>query len=189
MLDPRPETEILVAAALELEWDRVLDLGTGSGAILISLLAARATSTGLGTDLSEAALAVARENAAFLGPRADFIESDWFSAVVGRFDLVVSNPPYIARDEIAGLAPEVRDWEPRLALTDDGDGLGAYRVICADAPAHLVPGGHLMVEIGPQQGQAVMALMRDAGLVETRILPDLDGRDRVICGRLPQNAG
>lgn len=187
VLDPRPETETLVAAALELPWRRVLDLGTGSGAILISLLAARPGSGGTGTDLSAAALEVARENAETIGVCADFIESDWYGSVAGRFDLIVSNPPYIRRDEIAALAPEVRDWEPHLALTDGGDGLGAYRVICAGAPAHLRPGGHLLVEAGPDQGSAVAALMHAAGLVDLRILPDLDGRDRVICGKLPQD--
>ncbi|MCB2138719.1 MAG: peptide chain release factor N(5)-glutamine methyltransferase, partial [Rhodobacteraceae bacterium] len=113
-LDPRPETEILVAAALERPFTRILDLGTGTGCILLSCLAGMPFATGTGTDVSGAALAVAAENAAALGldARARFARSDWFSAVTGRFDLIVSNPPYIAAEEMASLAPEVRDWEP-----------------------------------------------------------------------------
>ncbi|MCV2446878.1 peptide chain release factor N(5)-glutamine methyltransferase [Paracoccus sp. DMF] len=184
-LDPRPETETLVEAALAQPFASVLDLGTGTGAILISLLAERPGARGTGTDISAPALAVARDNAARLGVRADFIQSDWFLAVSGAFDLIVSNPPYIALAEMADLAPEVRDWEPRGALTDEGDGLSAYRAIAAGAPAHLNPGGRLMVEIGPTQGAAVAALMAAAGLEQPRILPDLDGRDRVVMARKP----
>lgn len=193
VLDPRPDTEALVAEALRGEFRHVLDLGTGSGAILLSLLAERPGATGLGTDLSPAALAVAKRNAAALGlaDRAEFALSDWLAAVDGTFNLIVSNPPYIAAGEMAGLAPEVRDWEPRMALTpaidpadDHGcDGLGAYRAIAAAAPAHLVAGGRLIVEIGPAQGRAVAALIGAAGFVDLSVLPDLDGRDRVVCGR------
>ena len=182
-LDPRPETETLVAAALELPWRSVLDLGTGTGAILISLLAERPGVTGLGVDLSDAALAVARRNAAALGVRAQFARSDWFSAVTGRFDLIVSNPPYIGAAEMPALAPDVRDWEPRMALTDEGDGLAAYRAIAAGAPSHLSPGGWLAVEIGPTQGTAVAELFAAAGLGRIAVRPDLDGRDRVVIGQ------
>ncbi|RQP07543.1 MAG: peptide chain release factor N(5)-glutamine methyltransferase [Paracoccus sp. BP8] len=185
-LDPRPETEALVEAALAEPFASVLDLGTGTGAILISLLAERRGARGLGTDISAAALEVAQENAAKLGVCADFLESDWFASVSGEFDLIVSNPPYIALDEMADLSPEVREWEPRKALTDEADGLSAYRAIAAGAPAHLSPGGRLLVEIGPTQGAAVAALMREAGLAEARILPDLDGRDRVVAARKPR---
>ncbi|WP_287885578.1 MULTISPECIES: peptide chain release factor N(5)-glutamine methyltransferase [Paracoccus] len=184
-LDPRPETETLVEAALTEPFASVLDLGTGTGAILISLLAERPAARGLGTDISPAALEVARENATRIGVCADFLESNWFASVAGQFDLIVSNPPYIALEEMAGLSPEVREWEPRAALTDEADGLSAYRAIAAGAPAHLLPGGRLMVEIGPTQGAAVAALMRAAGLAEPRILPDLDGRDRVVSARNP----
>lgn len=182
VLDPRPETEILVSAALDTPFSRVLDLGTGSGAILLSLLADRPAARGLGVDLSPAALAVAQDNATRLGvaDRARLLPSDWFAAVTGQFDLIVSNPPYIAADEMPGLAPEVRDWEPHLALTPGGDGLAAYRRIAAGAMAHLQPGGRLMVEIGARQGADVAALFTAAGLVSLRILPDLDGRDRVV---------
>ena len=182
-LDPRPETETLVEAALAEPFVAVLDLGTGTGAILISLLAERRGTTGAGTDISPAVLAVARENAAAAGIYARFIESDWFANVNGHYDLIVSNPPYIALDEMAGLAPDVRDWEPRQALTDEGDGLAAYRAITAGAGAYLAPGGRLMVEIGPTQAAQVTALMQAAGLTDLRILPDLDGRDRVVSGR------
>lgn len=182
-LDPRPETETLVAAALELPWASVLDLGTGTGAILLSLLAERPGTRGLGVDLSPAALEVARGNAAAFGLTADFRQSDWFSAVAGRFDLIVSNPPYIAAEEMAGLSPEVREWEPRGALTDEGDGLHAYRAIAAGAAAHLTPGGWLAVEIGPTQGRAVSALFARAGMQDIAIRRDLDGRDRVVLAR------
>ena len=178
-LDPRPETEALIEAALKLPWRNVLDLGTGTGAILISLLAERPGAQGLGTDLSEAALAVARDNAARIGVDAAFQRADWFEGVAGRFDLIVSNPPYIALSEMPDLAPEVREWEPHSALTDFGDGLSAYRAIAAGAGAHLAPGGHMLVEIGWQQGPEVAAIFADAG-AEVAVLPDLDGRDRVV---------
>lgn len=185
VLDPRPETETLVRAALDLPFRRVLDLGTGSGAILLSLLAARPEAAGLGTDMSEAALAVARDNAARLGTEnCAFALSDWFSAVTGRFDLIVSNPPYIAEAEMAGLAPELAH-EPRMALTDGADGLSAYRAITVGAPAHLAPGGRLLVEIGWRQGAEVSAMFAAAGFREVAILPDLDGRDRVVSGLWP----
>jgi release factor glutamine methyltransferase len=142
---------------------------------------------GLGVDISPAALEVARGNAVALGleKRADFRASDWFAAVPGRYDLIVSNPPYIAADEMPGLAPEVRDWEPHLALTPGGDGLEPYRIIARGAPARLMAGGRLMVEIGPTQGQAVAAMFAAQGLQDIRILPDMDGRDRVVVAVKP----
>jgi release factor glutamine methyltransferase len=179
-LDPRPETEALVDQALAAPFGRVLDLGTGTGCILVTLLAERPGAAGMGVDLSPAALAVAAENAGRHGVVADFALSDWFAAVRGRFDLIVANPPYVAEDEMAGLAPEVRDWEPRLALTPGGDGLGAYRAIAAGLPAHLAPGGRVLVEIGPTQAAPVAALFAAAGLRAICVLPDLDGRDRVV---------
>jgi release factor glutamine methyltransferase len=184
-LDPRPETEALVAAALEVPWDRVLDLGTGTGCILLSLLAERPAAAGLGTDLSAPALAVARRNATRLGldGRAAFAQADWLDGIDGPFDLIVSNPPYIAEAEMAALAPELRDWEPRMALTPGGDGLAAYRILARDAPARLSAGGHLMVEVGAAQGRAVAALLRGAGFGSVAIRPDLDGRDRIVSGR------
>jgi release factor glutamine methyltransferase len=187
-LDPRPETEGLVEAALETPFATVLDLGTGTGAILLTLLAERPAATGLGTDLSEPALAVAAENAAALGlgARAAFRRADWFEGVPERFDLIVSNPPYIAEAELAGLAPEVRAWEPRQALTPGGDGLDAYRAIAAGARAHLTPGGRLIVEIGAGQGAAVAGLVAAAGLEDPVLRADLEGRDRVVLARAPQ---
>lgn len=185
VLDPRPDTEILVDLGLSAPFRRVLDLGTGTGCILISLLADRPGAEGTGTDLSDAALAVAARNALRLGvaERAGFLRSDWFGAVTGRFDLIVSNPPYIALSEMEGLAPEVREWEPRMALTDGGDGLSAYPAILAGADRHLLPGGRLIVEIGWRQGQAVSRLFREAGLDEVAIHADLAGRDRAVSGR------
>lgn len=182
VLDPRPETEVLVAAALELPFARLLDLGTGSGAILLSLLADRPTATGLGTDVSAPALAVAAANAADLGltGRATFRHCDWWSGIEGRFDLILSNPPYIAEAEMASLAPDVRLWEPVQALTPGGDGLDAYRAIATRAPGHLVPGGHLMVEIGPTQARAVSGILAASGLDCLDVRCDLDGRDRVV---------
>jgi release factor glutamine methyltransferase len=187
VLDPRPETETLVAAALEEPAQKVLDLGTGSGCILLSVLAEMPVAKGTGVDLSPEALAVAMANAAYLGlaERAGFHLSDWFGAVEGRYDLILSNPPYIAADEMAGLAPEVRDWEPHLALSPGGDGLAAYRTIAAGAGARLLPGGRLMVEIGPTQGKAVSGLFMAAGFSDIRVLPDMDGRDRVVAVRKP----
>ncbi|MCE6952845.1 peptide chain release factor N(5)-glutamine methyltransferase [Cereibacter sphaeroides] len=185
VLDPRPETECLIAAALAEPFATLLDLGTGSGCIALTLLAERPGTRGLATDLSPAALGVARGNALALGldHRVAFRLSDWFAEVSGRFDLIVSNPPYIAADEMAGLSPEVHDWEPHMALSPGGDGLDAYRAIAAGAPAHLAPQGRLLVEIGPTQGEAVSDLFRQAGLVGATVLRDFDGRDRVVAAR------
>lgn len=184
-LDPRPETELLVQTALSAPFASVLDLGTGTGCILLSLLADRPQATGTGTDIHAPTLVIAQENAATLGltDRARFLLSDWFTTVTGRFDLIVSNPPYIAESEMPALSPEVMH-EPRRALTPGGDGLSPYRQIAANACAHLSPQGRLMVEIGPTQGSAVSALFSAAGLAEIRILQDLDGRDRVVAARL-----
>ena len=189
-LDPRPETETLVAEALKEPFLKLLDLGTGTGCILLSCLKSMPMARGLGVDVSEAALAVAEGNARDLDldARARFRKSDWFAEVSGAFDLILSNPPYIAADEMPGLAAEVRDWEPHQALTPGGDGLDAYRAITRGAGGRLMPGGRLLVEIGPTQGAAVAALFRDAGLETVQVLPDLDGRDRVVLGRKPADA-
>lgn len=191
VLDPRPETEGVIEAALAQPFGRVLDLGTGSGAILLTLLAERPEATGLGVDISPAALAVARANAADLGltTRAGFLLSDWLDGVTGRHDLIVANPPYIAEAEMPGLAPEVRDWEPPLALTPGGDGLGAIRRIAAAAGAHLHPGGRIFIEIGAGQGAAVLALLTAGGFDAGAILCDLDGRDRIAAAVWPGGAG
>ncbi len=185
-LDPRPETEVLVAKVLERPFARMLDLGTGTGCILLSCLAERPMASGTGTDVSQAALAVAATNAARLAvARATFLWSDWFSAVEGRFDLIVSNPPYIAAAEMAGLAPEVRLWDPEAALSPGGDGLDAYRAIAAGAGARLMAGGRILLEIGPTQGAAVTALLRAEALSEIEVTCDLDGRDRVVSAVKP----
>jgi len=185
VLDPRPETETLVEAALGAPFSRVLDLGTGSGCILLSLLAARSDARGLGTDISEPALAVARGNARALGldGRARWQRADWFAGLAGGFDLIVSNPPYIATSQMTALAPELRRFEPRVALEGGEDGLDAYRIIVTGAAAHLSPGGRLMVEIGPTQGHAVAALFEQQGARDIHVHPDLDGRDRAVTGR------
>ena len=185
-LDPRPETELLVQTALEEPFARMLDLGTGTGCILLSCLADRPMAQGIGTDIHPATLAVAAANAQThgLSARAEFILSDWLDAVTGQFDLIVSNPPYIAESEMPSLSPEVQR-EPHRALSPGGDGLDAYRAIARAAPAHLNPGGRLMVEIGPTQAAAVTALFTAQGLTNIRILPDLDGRDRVVIARQP----
>jgi len=190
-LDPRPETETLVAEALTRPFLKLLDLGTGTGCVLLSCLKGMPMARGVGVDLSEAALAVAMANAGDLGlaARARFLQSDWFSAVEGAYDLIVANPPYIAAAEMPGLAPEVRDWEPSIALTPGGDGLAPYRAIARGAGARLMPGGRILVEIGPTQGAAVTALLAAVGLGDIRVLPDLDGRDRVIAAVKPGNSG
>ncbi len=187
VLDPRPETETLVELALETHFDTVLDLGTGSGCILLSLLAERPDATGLGVDLSEAALQVAARNRSRLGleARADLKASDWYSAVVGRYDLIVSNPPYIDEEVYETLSREVREYEPRLALTPGADGTRPYPEIARGAVQHLKPGGRLLVEIGYDQGPAVAASLAGAGFAQVSVHQDLGGRDRVVSARHP----
>lgn len=184
VLDPRPETETLIEAALAQPFERVLDLGTGTGCILLTLLAETQGAWGLGIDLSDAALDVAARNRATLGLTecALLRRSDWYETVTGSFDLIVANPPYIAADEVAGLSPEL-SHEPRLALTDEADGLSAYRTITAGAVRHLERDGRLLVEIGWRQGPAVADLMARAGLSDIIVIADLDGRDRVVSAR------
>lgn len=187
VLDPRPETEILVETAMAQTFDRVLDLGTGSGCILLSLLAEVEAASGLGVDVSPDALKVAEQNRAALAlqARAAFSSSDWYARVSERYDLIVSNPPYITALEMYGLEKGVVKHEPRIALTDEADGLTAYRKIISGAPAHLTPGGRLIVEIGPTQSQSVCAMFEDAGFARVNVTPDLDGRDRVVQGIWP----
>jgi release factor glutamine methyltransferase len=136
--------------------------------------------------VSTAALAVAGRNAAALGvaDRLELVQSDWCAAVTGRFDLIVSNPPYIAPFEMADLSPEVRDHEPHLALTDGKDGLECYRIIAQQAPAYLADGGRFMVEIGPTQAQPVCTFFDQAGLIDVAVVRDFDGRDRVVTARV-----
>jgi len=190
VLTPRPETEMLVGLALqsfeEFKSFTVLDLGVGSGAILLAILAERPAAKGLGVDVSEEALAVARDNAASLGleGRAAFLRGDWTAGLGdGTFDLVVSNPPYIASEVIETLEPEVRDHEPRLALDGGPDGLDAYRALASEVLRVLRPGGTFALEIGHDQGPLVEALMQAAGAAEVRVIQDLAGKDRVVTGR------
>lgn len=191
-LDPRPDTETLVDAALDLVerkgWRgtqlNLLDLGTGTGCILLSLLAELPNARGIGTDISEGALTVAAANACRLKveDRAEFMAADWLDGITGTFDLILANPPYIASGEIVRLAREVRDHDPPLALDGGADGLDAYRRIVAKAAEVLRPGGALMVEIGADQADAVRDLFRagGAGLDEPVLRHDISGRPRVV---------
>jgi release factor glutamine methyltransferase len=195
-LDPRPDTETLIETALALVERRgwcdqrlnLLDLGTGTGCILVTLLAELPCAHGLGTDLSPSALVLAAANAARLGvgSRAAFMAADWLDGIDGRFDLVLSNPPYLASGEIAGLAPEVAAYDPMLALDGGADGLDAFRRIAAGAPKVLAEGGRLLVEIGAGQAAQVSDMVRAAGLKldpSQAIGRDLAGRPRVVaCG-------
>lgn len=186
VLDPRPDTETLIATALDGPAPaRLLDLGTGSGAIAVTLMAEWPGAQGLATDISPAALAVAGRNAQAHGvaDRLDLVLSDWFAAVTGPFDLILSNPPYIATDEMPGLAPEVSLHDPAIALSPGGDGLTPYRIIAAQAGAHLTATGRVIVEIGWRQGADVMAIFRAAGWQRLRLIPDMEGRDRVLEAR------
>ena len=180
-LAPRPETEGIVAAALERPFARVLDLGTGTGCLLVTLLAERPEATGLGTDLSPGALAVAGRNARTHGvaDRAAFREGDWWAAPEGRFDLVVCHPPYIPEADMPGLGPGVLA-EPRMALTPGGDGLGAYRAVAEGLRDALEPGGRVLLEVGAGQAGDVAAILRAAGLDGVLARPDMDGRERVL---------
>jgi release factor glutamine methyltransferase len=191
VLDPRPETETLVAAALEAPIARLLDVGTGSGILAISLLAERPAATGVATDIDAAALEVARANAHAHGVanRLEMRRTDWVAGVTGPFDLIVSNPPYIPAVDLPGLAPEVRDHDPPHALTDGRDGLTAYARIAGAAPGLLAPEGRLIVEVGAGQDGAVAALFSAAGLVVDAPRPDMDGRDRAVIARLSRPVG
>jgi release factor glutamine methyltransferase len=190
VLVPRPETETIVEAALDyvvrgglrMERLRILDIGTGSGALLLALLHELPHATGIGTDVSEAALQVAQTNAAKFGfgTRCNFVACDMASRIQGPFDLVISNPPYVVHDEIATLAPEVREYDPIVALDGGDDGLTAYRAIAADAERLLAPGGRLFVELGAGQEAAVRALFTNAGLTVGTARKDLAGIPRVL---------
>ncbi|WP_448191703.1 peptide chain release factor N(5)-glutamine methyltransferase [Azospirillum sp. sgz301742] len=189
-LDPRPDTETIVEAALEAISDptaplRILDLGTGSGCILLALLAELPNATGLGIDLSPSAVDAAAGNAVRngLADRARFQTGNWGEGLAGRFDLVVSNPPYIPSSDIASLDPEVREHDPLRALDGGADGLDAYRAIAAQLPGLLVPGGVAALEVGMDQAAAVAALMETHGVRVTGVFRDLGGIERCVRGR------
>ena len=189
VLIPRQDTEILVEEVLKELHDgmRVLDMCTGSGCILLSLLHYSNACEGLGVDLSADALEVAEQNAETLldaanADRVHFLQSDLFDKVEGKFEIIVSNPPYIASAEVEKLMPEVRDHEPRMALDGTEDGLHFYRRIIEEAGKHLVSSGMLFFEIGYDQGQAVSELMRTEGYCEVQVVQDYAGLDRVVFG-------
>lgn len=165
---------------------RVLDLCTGSGCLAIALKAYCPGVSVTGSDTSAAALATAARNAAVNGQEVEWIESDLFAEISGEYDMIVSNPPYIPHHVIETLQPEVRFFEPRIALDGGEDGLVFYRKIASSAPAHLVPGGRILLEIGCEQGEAVCRLLAAHGFSDIKVLPDLAGLDRVVTGRREQ---
>ncbi|CUU44040.1 Release factor glutamine methyltransferase [Blastochloris viridis] len=195
-LVPRPDTETLVEAVLRARPERtaplrIIDLGTGSGALLAALLAEYPRASGVATDRSRLALSTARTNLARHGftARAAVVACDWGTALGGRFDVVVSNPPYIATADIAGLDPEVRVFDPAAALDGGADGLAAYRAILADLPRLLTPGGLAVLELGIGQAAAVANLAVAAGLVVREVAADLAGHPRALVATLQADLG
>jgi release factor glutamine methyltransferase len=190
-LEPRPDTEALVDLALPVARNvcdergtcRILDLGTGTGAIALALLSAEPRASAAATDIAPGALATAKANAEALGlaARITFVRSDWFSEVEGTFDLIVSNPPYIPSAEIATLSPEVRGFDPLRALDGGADGLGPYRIIARDSGAHLGGDGAIAVEIGAGQGTDVTGIFAQSGFRLAGSRRDLGGHERALC--------
>lgn len=186
-LDPRPDSETLIEAALAALPDRakpyrILDFGTGTGCLLLAALTELPMASGLGIDRSTEAVGVARRNAAALGlsDRARFIVGDWGAAIIGQWDVILANPPYIATAEIGSLMPEVVRHEPRRALDGGPDGLDAYRALGGPIKRLLAPAGRVFLELGAGQKPAVMALMTGAGLAIEGVRPDLSGVDRCL---------
>lgn len=190
VLIPRQDTEILVMEALKVSKDKeILDICSGSGCILLSLLKLGGGKTGIGADISETALLVSRENAKRLGVTAEFIKSDIYSQISKTYDIIVSNPPYIPTGIIPTLMEEVKEYEPTIALDGKEDGLYFYREICKGLKEHLNPGGYVFFEIGYDQGKAVMELLAEAGMDDINIIKDLAGLDRVVTGRWNEKKG
>ena len=183
VLDPRGDSEVLVNSALQQKADRILDLGTGSGILALTLLSEWPDALAVGVDICEKALLIAQRNAVQLevSDRFQAQKSDWFEAISEQFDLIVSNPPYIGEDEIPHLDPDVRLYDPMIALSPGRDALQAYQNIASDAIGYLKPGGRLLVEIGFRQGEAVRALFASNGLKSVETIQDLNGLDRVVC--------
>jgi release factor glutamine methyltransferase len=190
-LDPRADSETLIEASLAALDDRerayrVLDFGTGTGCLLLALLAELPHAVGIGTDCSQGALETARQNAAALdlGDRARFVRGNWGDGLSGQWDVVLANPPYVASRELDGLMPEVARYEPRLALDGGADGLTAYRALAPEIARLLAPAGIAVIEVGAGQAPAVAATMAGAGLVLRAIRHDLSGVDRcLVLGR------
>jgi len=189
-LDPRPETETLVEAVLARvpgrgRPRRFLDLGTGTGCLLLALLSEYPAATGVGVDLAAGAVDTAARNAERHGlrPRAEFVVGNWGKGLTEAFDVIVANPPYIASSDLAALPPEVRDYDPSLALDGGADGLAAYRAIAADLPRLLAPAGFFACEIGAGQENAVAGIISAAALVIDDVLPDLAGIPRCVVAR------
>ncbi len=188
VLCPSQDTEILIEEAIKRirPGSSILDMCTGSGCIILTLLHFVKDCKGTAADLSEKALAVAVQNAKKLEKECTFIHSDLFENIEGRYDVIVSNPPYIATKEIEALEPEVRDMEPRMALDGMEDGLFFYRKIVSASVQYLNPEGWLMFEIGYDQGEQVSEMMKSAGYVDVKVVGDLAGLDRVVIGKLLQ---
>ena len=183
VLDPRPETESLIETALQHgPFERILDLGTGSGILAVTLAAEWAEARAIAIDISNEAIAVATKNAAAheVSDRVNLIVSNWFDAVAGQFDLIVSNPPYIAAAEMGELSPDVRNWEPFLALTPGGDGLDSYRTIASMLNDFLADKGLALFEIGYTQAADVVEIFQAAGFANVVVSQDLGGKDRVV---------
>ena len=179
VLDPRGDTETLIALALEKPFETALDLGSGSGCIAITI-ATETSADVVATDISQAALNVAQHNASIHEAQITFQHSDWFDRVEGRFDLIVSNPPYISETEMSDLDPDVALFDPHIALTPGGDGLLPYREIAGQAQKYLTDRGRILVEIGHMQARDVMGFFEDAGFAQVTCHRDLNGKDRVI---------
>lgn len=187
VLDPRPETEVVVSVALEKNFSTVLDLGTGTGCIMISLLKERPDVVGVSVDISKECLNVAKINAETNGvlDRVKFIHSDWFSNVTSRFDLIVSNPPYIGLSELNDLSREVKNFDPKVALFGGSDGLNCYEAIFNDVSRFLNPGGRFITEIGYTQSSIVKKFFLNSGFIDIKVTKDLDLNNRVVSGHLP----